>query len=255
LEISTNSDEIQSLFARDGSTERFADSSSPIECFRLKSIDGNELKQSHNVPDNWQKGYLSASDANESQFMAAIARAPRPLKALIKQRTERESCENFHSLLNRIIDNQNKEVFTLYEKFIDNGRIDPLLTLYTLETPLYGVLRDNANAFTALLFLHLTDLSNRGNSMSLTDIDAYKWAVQKQDFVLETRTLQSTSKKRNVAQSFIGNDSSKLPVLITFQFPIKCPTAINLNRVNDKLPPLSNFANEEEVVLLLFTLF
>ena len=88
--------------------------------------------------------------------MAAIARAPRPLRALINKRTERENCENFHSLLK--------------DKFIDNGRIGPLLTLYTLEALLYGVLRNNANAFTALLFLHSTN------------IDAYKWEVQKTRF-------------------------------------------------------------------------
>ncbi|UJR17020.1 hypothetical protein I4U23_003918 [Adineta vaga] len=264
LEMMSITDELHTLFSRQGTSERFVDSSSSIESFLLKAADGSELNETSHIPDNWQKGYLSASDANESQFMFAIARAPRLLKAFIKQRTERECCEEFRSLLNEIINQEDKQVFNLYDNFLDKGRIDSLLTLYTLETPLYSVLQNNANAFTALLFLHLPELFDRayqgetyrGISMTLTDIDAYKWAVQRQDFVLETRTLQSTSKKKTVAQGFAGAyDSSRLSVLITFHFPHKCSTAINLTRVNDKLPPLSNFADEEEVLLLPFTLF
>ncbi|CAF3456059.1 unnamed protein product [Rotaria sp. Silwood2] len=278
-ELPAASEDIQLLFARpqgdNKSPSRFLDTASPSIVYQIKQRIGDNLHQDYqyiSAPNDWLCGYENgASDATESQFMNSIARAPSFLKYLLKQRTEREGRENLDDLLGRSLDrHSHKEALRLYDDFIKKSRVDPLLTLYTLETPLYGVLQTNANAYTALLFLHLSELSERaftgrayrGGSMTSQDIDAYRWAAQPQrdDFVLETRTIQSTSKKKSVAQNFanIGMNRTgtvRFPVLLTFHFPTKCPTAINLTRINDQLPPLSSFTGEEEVLLLPFTLF
>jgi hypothetical protein len=42
---------------------------------------------------------------------------------------------------------------------------------------------------------------------------------------------------------------------MAFEFPELCPTAINLNKISEQLPALSEFEDEAEVLLLPFTLF
>jgi hypothetical protein len=133
-----------------------------------------------------------------------------------------------------------------------------LLTLYSLETPLYHALQTNADAYALILYLHLDKLrkraftgdSYRGATMLSNDLDAYRWA-QAQSAVLETRTLQSTSKNQTIAEGFAQvrpDNPNRLSVVIRFRFIELCPSAIELNE-------LSYFPSEEEVLVLPFTLF
>ncbi|UJR19009.1 hypothetical protein I4U23_022139 [Adineta vaga] len=275
----TASEDIRSLFARpcgtNASVSRFLETTHPNNIFRIRQRVSNDPHSDYEnieTPNDWLCGYDDGFSATvESQFMSAIARAPKALKYLLRYRTEIESREHLNALLNRTLDRKShEEALHLYDEFTKKGRIDLLLTLYTLETPLYGMLQSNANAYTALLFLHLSELSDRafmgqtyrGAKMQSKDIDAYRWAAQSQQsvYVLETRTIQSTSKKKNVAESFAKIDIKKgksdlSSVLLMFHFTTKCCTAIDLTRINDHLPALSIFPGEEEVLLLPFTLF
>jgi hypothetical protein len=90
----------------------------------------------------------------------------------------------------------------------------------------------------------------RGATMLPGDIVAYRWANVR-SAILQTRTLQSTSRSLDVASSFAQVDpanSARLSVIIRFKFTEICPTAIDLDG-------LSYFPAEEEVILLPFTLF
>ena len=97
--------------------------------------------------------------------------------------------------------------------------------------------------------------------MNQSDLDAYRWASQKKEswstHILETRILQSTSRKKSVALSFLRGQhgSDRFSVLIEFEFPDHCPTAITLSKLSEQLPCLSEFEDEDEVLLLPFTLF
>ena len=95
--------------------------------------------------------------------------------------------------------------------------------------------------------------------MTENDIRAYRWALQRPDQVLETRTIQSMSLDESVARSFTHSEQPRHDrrnrVILIFDFPETCPTAINLNRISEKLPALSVQQDEKEVLLLPFTLF
>jgi hypothetical protein len=113
--------------------------------------------------------------------------------------------------------------------------------------------------------MHLPELKDRaykgiayrGSRMTGDDIQAYRWALAQDGRVLETRTIQSTSKNKQKALEFASNRKSTKPfsVLLIFNFPEICRTAIDLNRVSETKTALSDFQDEEEVTLLPFTLF
>ncbi|CAF1478750.1 unnamed protein product [Adineta steineri] len=147
--------------------------------------------------------------------------------------------------------------------------IGNLITVYTMETEIYGSLQNEADSLSTLIYFHLSELqdrafqgeSYRGAKMTEDDIKAYKWAIKREGYVLETRTFQSSSILISVAQGFVqgkknDNDQhdSRLSVLLTLVFPQKCPTAITLTEP-ETLPFLSEFAHEKEVLILPFTLF
>lgn len=146
--------------------------------------------------------------------------------------------------------------------------ISNLLTMYILETSLYETLQNEADAFTVLIYFHLNELQDRtfqgrtyrGAKMTQNDINAYRWAIEREGYVLETRTLQSTSLKKSAAQSFSQLEqnntySGQYLVFLTLDFPQQCPTAINLTKISETLPALSVFESEQEVLVLPFTLF
>ncbi|CAF1263214.1 unnamed protein product [Rotaria sordida] len=79
------------------------------------------------------------------------------------------------------------------------------------------------------------------------------------DSVLSLLTFASTSINRNVAEQFSAKSSSssdKISVLLIFHFSQRCDTAINLSKIPVyQLPCISNFENEEEVLISPRTFF
>ncbi|CAF4132966.1 unnamed protein product, partial [Rotaria sordida] len=79
------------------------------------------------------------------------------------------------------------------------------------------------------------------------------------DSVLSLLTFASTSINRNVTEQFSAKSSSssdKISVLLIFHFSQRCDTAINLSKIPVyQLPCISNFENEEEVLISPRTFF
>ncbi|CAF1532585.1 unnamed protein product [Adineta steineri] len=263
-------DRIRVLFNRPTSN-RFLDEQL-TNSFQLVTEQGDNVEMKDGIPDDWFKGHISADSAHEAQLMIAMANSSNPLKQIVKNRTEIESTQTLNELVSTAVPQQHKHykyISDLKEKFLNKMGISHLLTMYTLETPFYNTLQTEADSFTVLLYFHLNELQDRafqgwayrGGTMSQSDISAYRWALTRDDYVLETRTVQSMSLKKKVAQEFAEGAASKDKqtdrhlVLLTFNFPQKCPTAINLTRISETLPCLSAYGHEEEVTLLPFTLF
>jgi len=262
-------DEIRALFHRP-TLNRFIDENL-TDSFNLLTNSGDNVEMKHGIPDDWFKGHTSADKAEDAKFMISMTNTWNPLKRLVKKQTEAENIIDIKDLISTAVPKKHTEYNTLsdlHKKFMNKMGISNLLTMYTLETPLYTVLQNEADSFTALIYFHLHEFEDRafkgrtyrGGTMTQNDIDAYRWAREREGYVLETRTLQSTSLKKSVAQGFAmvqGKDQcvARYSVLLTFDFPEKCPTAINLNKISDKLPGLSTFEDEEEVLVLPFTLF
>ena len=261
-------DEIRALFNRP-SSKRFIDENL-TESFNLLTNSGDNVEMKHGIPDDWFKGHTSADKAEDAKFMISIANTLNPLKQLVKRRTETESTRNVNDLIAGAVPEKHTEYNTLsnlQKKFMNKRGIDNLLTMYTLETPFYTILQNEADSFTALIYFHLNELEDRafqgrtyrGGTMTHNDINAYRWAFEREGYVLETRTLQSTSLNKSIALGYSrvrGSDNCvRYSVLLTLDFPVKCPTAINLNKISKKLPALSAFEHEQEVLVLPFTLF
>ncbi|CAF0799666.1 unnamed protein product [Adineta ricciae] len=263
-----STDEIRALFNRPASG-RFVDEHM-TQTFQLANPKGNSVDMKDGIPDDWFKGHTTANTAYESQFMHAIADSSGVFKKLVQNRIEAESKEQLEQLVSRTIPNEHQQYENakrLHEKVRKKSDMSSLLTMYTLETPLYRTLQNEADSFATLIYLHLAELKDRaykgrayrGGRMTENDIQAYRWALQRPEQVLETRTIQSMSLNESVARRFTQSERPRYDrrnrVILIFDFSETCPTAINLNRISEKLPALSVHQDEEEVLLLPFTLF
>ncbi|CAF4219581.1 unnamed protein product, partial [Adineta steineri] len=261
----TNSIEIQQLFRRSrlSTIERFCENHPTLSLQPILSLDDeNEEKISYEkIPDDWVRGYKNVKQTFDRQFMLALQNAPLPLKTLMELRTINEAQDNFEIFLEKCFQKEPKQrdlIMNEYEKYKQTKNIEYLLKIYTFESAVYKALQQEMNAYTTIIFLNLKKLINRtykgttyrGAQMTQMDIDAYKWAEKSQDYILETRLFQSTSITDDVAKIFGETDptSDKFGVLFIYIFDEKCPTAINLQGI-------SHFEDEEEILLLPFTLF
>ncbi len=257
-------DAMRMLFHRPTSN-RFIDDTNP-KSFTLLSNKNDDDKKG--VPDDWLKGHLSVEDVEESQVMHAVAHSSFPFKKLFLRQVERNSRQSLKELIDKKVKKTERmysRAQDLYTKFCDTKNPECLLTLYTLQTPIYGTLQQEVHAYATLLYLHLSQLkarayqgyTYRGCKMIDADIAAYQWALNDQSRLLETRTVQSTSKNKSMAQGFVAHPP-QYPwhsVLLIFYFPDHCDTAIDLTQISPNLPCISEFPPEEEVTLLPFTLF
>ena len=255
----TNSQAIRSLFNRPqnpNEINRFVEIRNNKSSFRL--INDNQYR-----PDNYITGYFSSTDARYSQLMLALSNASPLMKLFLYGRTERESKKIVRRLIETYIPITHKlyqRAHQFYDKdFLKQKSIKSLLTLYTLPTALFQALHSNADAYTVILYLHLRELSEyafdkksyRGMTITPTDLEAYRWA-HNHAAIIETRTLQSTSKNREMAKIYAGvssPDGTQLSTIVEYKFIQPCPTAVDLSK------NISFFPQEEEVLLLPFTLF
>ena len=169
-------------------------------------------------------------------------------------------------------DPQTQKANELLNNFLhdsDVGRIEHLIRLYTLETKFYHALKQSPiplalpvyMALDAMKDRHFQGQAYRGAKMDDDDIATYEWAVNNHGSLLQTRHFSSTTLKRSIAEEFATRKSNKgknierQSVLFTFNFPHKCEQAIYLGRISDQDPCLSEFENEDEVLLLPWTLF
>ncbi|CAF1330760.1 unnamed protein product [Adineta steineri] len=264
-------DEIRTLFHR-STSDRFVDENI-TNSFKLLTSNDADTETKINIPDDWVKGHSSADSAHEAKFIIALANSRNPLHKSVKNQAEKRSTSSFRMLVSQAVASEHQEypkVSGLLKNFANKMGIGNLITVYTLQTPIYTNLQKEADSLSTLIYFHLSELqdrafqgeSYRGARMTEDDINAYKWAIKREGYVLETRTFQSSSIEISIAQEFIQQQQqqnvkdqhdSRFSVLLTLVFPQKCPTAINLTA--KALPLLSEFEDEKEVLILPFTLF
>jgi hypothetical protein len=150
----------------------------------------------------------------------------------------------------------------LVKEYIQQGTIESLLKLYTLETPFYHEIRRWSSPLGFPFFMHLADLkqryyqgySYRGVLLSRHDLNEYRWALKNKDNILALFIFSSTSIVRDVAEQFSTKSASlspdKISTLLIFHFPQPCDTAINLSEIPEyQLPAISIYPNEKEVLI------
>ena len=155
----------------------------------------------------------------------------------------------------------------LHQYETSSRSIEQLLHLYTLETEFYRLLRTDCLPLALPLFIHLPELKERyfrgrtyrGMKMTHDQLLIYEKASETPGTLLQTRSFSSTSIDRLVAEEFACAKESKadrnLSVLFTFEFPARCDQAINLSRISIEKPSLSEYQDEQEVLILPWTLF
>jgi hypothetical protein len=95
--------------------------------------------------------------------------------------------------------------------------------------------------------------SYRGITMTKHDVARYYYAFKTKGCVVEIRNFSSTSKDKEAAKMFsgFGNtlDHGLHSILFIYEFPERCSTAIDLSRINEKLPCISEYEDEQEVLI------
>ncbi|CAF1383870.1 unnamed protein product [Adineta ricciae] len=226
------------------------------------SIDNVSLS---NNEFEWIHLYENATDALDARFLMSITRSSWFIKRLLRFLMEKEAVNIVESLLKHYItkESEYKKAKEIFEEYIKTKNPKHLLTIYTMNTPLYNALHKENNAFSTLLYLHLDRLKQwslskcelyRGVTKDNFDdyqkiLRDYKKAKENTNHIIEICALQSTSLSKEVAKCFADSiNPESYAILFYFKFPNECPTAIRINE-------FSNFRGENEVLLLPFTLF
>lgn len=215
---------------------------------------------------------------------ASIAMCQSKLGRFIADKFHRDSPMSMKTMENKLKDIIDQEVVAnkdpesrkatdLLNKYLNNPsdqRIEELLRLYTLETRFYAVLKYNPIPLALPLYMTLQTLkdryyqgrSYRGAKMNEEEIKTYEQAAQHYGSLLQTKHFSSTSQSREVAEQFahaaVLNESSpsqEFRALFIFHFPNPCDQAINLSRISETQPSLSEYEDEYEVLILPWTLF
>ncbi|CAF3435750.1 unnamed protein product, partial [Rotaria sp. Silwood2] len=226
---------MRSLFGRPNS-ERFVDED-PCVSLKLFSTKESGPNETNKIPDQWVNCYKNNEETHEAKFMAAIVKSPPLMRKFLQKRIEEENHAAFEKLIDNSmakpdeVDGEDQakkaetanylckmrvKVKTLAHEFKHNKSVESLLTIYTMETPIYRALQDNCASFTALLYMNISDLkprayqgyAYRGAKMKNDDVEAYRWAFAQKGRILETRTIQSMSKSKKNAQEFASKAKS-----------------------------------------------
>ncbi|CAF2650752.1 unnamed protein product [Rotaria sp. Silwood2] len=158
-------------------------------------------------------------------------------------------------------------VHALFDEYKRTERPEPLLTLYSLNSPFYTRMTESIDNSSFLIFniwKHLKSLtprffrgtSYRGLSITRDDLRTYEWAMNKDDRIVGIFRFASSTTERSVAE-FYGDmaPSDRLSTLMVFNFDSPCNGAIQLYSTSNDISCISNFEDEREVLILPATLF
>lgn len=196
------------------------------------------------------------------------------LKSFVGIDIEKKKVEEWSSKLETIVektiqtnDRQYWNACQLLYQYRTTRKVEHLLRLYTLETNFYRDLPKGAEKTESLatpIMYHLSTVSSRafqgychrGLTMKEEDFEIYWWSLKnKKGCHLETNTFWSTSIDPIVAACFFGEgqrlEKGQLGIIMEFHFTYPCSTAIALFQS----PSLSQFQDEEEVLILPGTVF
>jgi hypothetical protein len=156
----------------------------------------------------------------------------------------------------------------LVKQYYETGRVDSLLRLYTLETPLYTYINENqentecvaAAVYYSLRFLRARAFKGicfRGLNMTTEESKEYRWAEENNNRYLVTKTFSSTTRNIILAEHFaeVRAFGQRKPILVVFNFVSTCFRAIQLEKLSDQLPSISEIEDEQEVLILPQTVF
>nr|ACD54695.1 ankyrin repeat protein-like protein [Adineta vaga] len=281
------SDEICQLFHRSPNSQRFQDHAYKSNMQGPTSVVNESSENKDNENDNETKirrlGEVEGKE-NIEQIRVGIrlitsAASSTLLRSFVLQLGRCLDPENrFHdeqmviNNIKRILDTKVKNCNFNYNKacvlltqYEESGSLEPLCTLYTLDTPFYSELSDNTSGYFALYFglCKLTQRAfqgrcYRGFSGTVEDVQQYKWAHEQNDRrAVYTRSYYSSSTDRTVAECFAdpAHFSNIISILVIYEFPELCSTAIRLYYISSQLPCISEFENENEVLITPGTLF
>ncbi|UJR29619.1 hypothetical protein I4U23_017167 [Adineta vaga] len=254
-------DEIRRLFHRSVSelSARFYDENA------------NKTLSILNTNINNEEIFNKPKDAIQSRYMKRFNKMPKFFRNTIKTMTETRSIEALEQIVGNVVfisNNTTGDQILLQRVFADylnTKNITNLIHLYTLND-IYRAIRQNSDPYTTLVYLHLSSIPQRayqgicyrGIQMSKFDVSRFYYAM-KYNCVIETHNFASTSKLKNVSLLYSGYgepyDHDLYSILFIFEFLTQCKTAIDLTRVSENLPPISQYSDEEEVLILPYTLF
>lgn len=156
----------------------------------------------------------------------------------------------------------------LVENFSRTRKSEPLIRLFTLETPFYRFInegKDCKTAFYSLLNKSVKSIHDqgfegicaRGLSMTFQELEIYEWALQTENWHLEVRIFCSSTRQKDCVKFYAeaNENNQRKQVMLIFQFPEICYTAIQLDKLSDGSPSISEFEDEQEVLILPETLF
>ncbi|CAF1588714.1 unnamed protein product, partial [Adineta steineri] len=276
------SDDIRQLFHRPPGRNRFCDQDDGKEdvekMFQVTGKDDEEEEDDDSeefFEDKWLAEHATSKEIEDAKkLLSAVKRLAQSKLTLLlatdadEDFKQRKQKEDLSEILDEHVTHEHPEYDkcrALVTKAFAENKPEPLLRLYSLETGFYRALTADADPLILPLFLLLKKLkpryfqgvSYRGLKMTAKDLRSYRWALKKKG-AIQTQTFCSTSLDRSVAEGFAGAtnmNNEEQSVLMIFNFAEKCDTAINLNKLSNELPCLSEYENEKEVLVLPVTLF
>ncbi|CAF1473366.1 unnamed protein product [Adineta steineri] len=154
------------------------------------------------------------------------------------------------------------------KEYYETKNVEYLLKLYTLHTSICKSFAQDSiktEYLYAPISFHLSNLSERaykglsfrGLTMKENEFMKYKQAFQSQDSYIRTNTFCSTSADPVVAEMFTIPKKIKgiINVIMMFDFVKSCSTAITLFSSLSKLKCISQFDDEQEILVLPGTIF
>jgi hypothetical protein len=165
--------------------------------------------------------------------------------------------------------------YTLYFKadkcikeYAKTGEIEHLLRLYTLDTSIcqyFAQNLDRTNYLYAPILFNLLSVKERayqglcfrGLTMKKSEFAKYQQAFYHKESYIKTNTFCSTSTDPSVAEMFTDTSKEKdtVSVIMNFEFVEPCSTALILFSSLPQLKCISNFEDEQEVLILPGTIF
>ncbi|CAF0863684.1 unnamed protein product [Adineta steineri] len=212
---------------------------------------------------------VSVDRADIATYLRFISTAPFFLRPLIRLTIERQCLDHFSKIIELTVQNRGealcKELKDLWEIFRNRTCMKSLLRIYTLSQPAMStIIQNKSSSYASLVYMNLHNIecrqrayngiSYRGEFVSVKDLITYRGAKGK-EVLIEIKNFYSTSKSQNIASMYGGNPDEtnyKFSALYVFDFTDRaCPTAIDLV----KEPVISKYPEEEEVLLLPYTMF
>ncbi|CAF1166108.1 unnamed protein product [Adineta ricciae] len=226
------------------------------------------LSETERVYENANQ-QISVDRADIATYLRFIGTAPFFLRPLIRISIERQCLDHFSQIVEQAIQNNGKDLCNnlknLWQTFMKGRCIKSFLRIYTLSRPTMStIIQNKSSSYASLIYMNLHNIecrqrayngiSYRGEFISARDLITYRGAKGK-EILVEIKNFYSTSKSQNIALMYGANPDEndyKFPALYIFDFTEKsCSTAIDLV----KEPVISEIPDEEEVLLLPYTMF